>query len=154
MSKSTQIVSETSSSQIYLLFTSQTADDLSKGIFYSWGTNTEGAKQMNTTTTLPMTVKVSQNSKLDALLVKLSPATPWGERQIAARKLGSMRDSRALPVLLSTLLTDPFWMVRTAIIQALEMINDPAAIPTLKEVAHNDKFQVVRSYAAKAIERI
>lgn len=109
---------------------------------------------MNTTTTFPMTIKVSQNRKMDMLLAKLSPSTPWGERQSAARRLGSMRDSKALPVLLSALLTDPFWMVRTAIIQALEMINDPAAIPTLEEVARTDSFQIVRSYATKSVERI
>ena len=109
---------------------------------------------MNTTTAFPLTVKVSQNSKLDALLVKLSPATPWGERQNVAKRLGSMRNSKALPVLLSTLLTDPFWMVRTAIIQALIMIGDPAAIPTLEEVACRDSYQAVRSYATKAIQRL
>jgi HEAT repeat protein len=115
---------------------------------------TEGANEMNTSSTFPLSVKVSQNSKLDALLDKLSPVTSWGERQIAAKRLGNLRDSGALPVLLSVLLTDPFWMVRTAIIQALEMIDDPAAIPTLEEVARNDSFQVVRSYAAKAIQRL
>ena len=109
---------------------------------------------MNTTTTFPMTVKFSQKSNLEALLVKLSPATPWGERMNVAKKLGSLRDPDALPVLLRALLTDPFWMVRTAIIQALEMIGDPTAITTLEEVARNDNFQVVRSYATKAIERL
>jgi len=115
---------------------------------------TEGANEMNTITTFPLTVKVSANSKLEALLDKLSPATPWGDRQIAAKRLGSLRNPNALPVLLSALLTDPFWMVRTSIVQALEMIDDPTAIPTLEEVARSDKFQVVRSYAEKAIERL
>ena len=105
-------------------------------------------------TAYPLIIKISQTSKLHALLVKLSPTNPWGDRQMAAKRLGVLRDSRALPVLLSALLTDPFWMVRTAIIQSLIMIHDPAAIPTLKEVAKDDKFQVVRSHAAKAIERL
>jgi len=109
---------------------------------------------MNTTTSFPLTMKVSQNSKMDAFLVKFSPTTPWGERQLAAKKLGSMRNPEAIPVLLSALLTDSSWMVRTSIIQALEMIDDPAAIPTLEEVATSDDFQIVRSYAAKAIERL
>jgi HEAT repeat protein len=73
---------------------------------------------------------------------------------MAAKRLGSMRDPEAVPVLLQALLTDPFWMVRTSIIQALEMIGDPAAIPTLEEVARKDSFQVVRSYANKAIIRL
>ena len=109
---------------------------------------------MNTATTFPITVKVSKNNKLEALLVKLYPATPWGERQLAAKRLGSLHDPKALPMLLSALLTDPFWMVRTAIIQAIEMIDDPAAIPTLKEVMDNDDYQAVRSYAAKVVERL
>jgi len=65
-----------------------------------------------------------------------------------------MRNPEATPGLLAALPTDPFWMVRCAIIQALEMIGDPGAIPTLREVAKSDCFQVVRSYAAKAIERL
>jgi len=109
---------------------------------------------MKTITTLPLTVQVHPNRKMDGLQAELSPETSWGNRQIAAKKLGYMRDPEALPALLQTLLTDPFWMVRTAIIQALEMIGDPAAITTLEEIASNDSFQVVRSYAKKAIERL
>jgi HEAT repeat protein len=110
--------------------------------------------KMNTITTLPLTLQVHPNQKMEALLAELSPTISWGDRQIAARKLGNMRDPGALPALLQALPTDPFWMVRTAIIQALEMIGDPAAVPTLEEVAKNDRFQVVRSYAKKAIERL
>jgi len=109
---------------------------------------------MNTITTLPLTVQVHPNRKVDVLLAELSPRISWGNRQSAAKKLGYMRDPDALPALLQALLTDPFWMVRTAIIQALEMIGDPAAIPTLEEVANDDSFQVVRSHAKKAIERL
>jgi len=102
----------------------------------------------------PQVIETAPDRKLDALLAKLAPENPWGERQNAARKLGYMRDPGALPGLLAALPADPFWMVRCDIIQALEMIGDPGAIPTLREVAKNDGFQVVRSYAAKAIERL
>ena len=91
---------------------------------------------------------------IQALLSDLAPDTPWGERQVAAQKLGYMRNPAALPGLLAALPTDPFWMVRCAIIQALEMIDDPGAIPTPRQVEKNDDFQVVRAYAAKAIERL
>jgi len=49
-----------------------------------------------------------------------------------------MRNPEATPGLLAALPTDPFWMVRCAIIQALEMIGDPGAIPTLREVAKSN----------------
>ena len=65
-----------------------------------------------------------------------------------------MRNPDALSGLLDVLPTDPFWMVRCAIIQALERIGDPRAIPTLREIEKSDGFQVVRSYDAKAIERL
>jgi HEAT repeat protein len=88
------------------------------------------------------------------LVADLSPETPWGDRQNAARKLGYLGNPEALPGLLDALPDDNFWMVRCAIIQALERIGDPGAIPTLRQVASGDGFQVVRSYAAKAIERL
>jgi len=109
---------------------------------------------MKLMTAYSLSVQVHPDRNFDNLLSELSPETPWGKRQLAARKLGNMRDREALPMLLSVLLTDPFWMVRTAIIQALEMIGDPAAIPALEEAVKRDSFQVVRSYAAKAIERL
>jgi len=111
-------------------------------------------EKMNVLTDLPIAIEVQPDQKLDTLLATLTPDTPWGERQIAARKLGCMRNQEALPGLLAALPTDPFWMVRCAIIQALEMIGDPKAIPALREVAKNDAFQVVRAYATKAIERL
>lgn len=100
---------------------------------------------------LPLAVEVKTDDKMDRLLRNLSPDTPWGDRQIAAKKLGYMRSQEALPVLLDVLPTDPFWMVRCSMIQALERIGDPAAIPTLRKVAKSDRFQVVRSHAAKTI---
>ncbi len=112
------------------------------------------AYKLNTLTALPITIEIQPDRKLHPLLSALSPGTPWGQRQTAARKLGTMRSTAALPTLLAALPTDPFWMVRCAIIQALEMIGDPKAIPTLREIANNDGFQVVRSYAAKAIARL
>jgi len=113
--------------------------------------HTEVANRMNT---LPLELVVQPDIKLYKLLADLTPDTPWGERKIAAQKLGFMRNPEALPGLLSALPTDPFWMVRCAIIQALEMIGDPRAIPALHEVSVSDGFQVVRSYATKAIERL
>ncbi|MEA3438823.1 MAG: HEAT repeat domain-containing protein [Chloroflexota bacterium] len=117
---------------------------------------TEVADKMNIYTTWPwpLAVEVQPDRKLYKLLADLSPDTPWGDRQIAAKKIGYMRSPEALPGLLDALPDDPFWMVRCAIIQALEMIGDPGAIPTLREAAKNDGFQVVRSYAAKAVERL
>ncbi|MFC2042710.1 HEAT repeat domain-containing protein [Chloroflexota bacterium] len=112
------------------------------------------ADQMNTYRTLPLTLVVLPDIKLYKLLADLSPDTPWGNRKIAAEKLGSMRSPDSLPGLLDALPTDSFWMVRCAIIQALEKIGDPDAIPTLQEIENSDGFQVVRSYATKAIERL
>jgi HEAT repeat protein len=109
---------------------------------------------LNSFTSLPLVIEVEPDRKLGKLLSELSPDTPWGDRQIAAQKLGYMSSPEALLGLLDALPVDPFWMVRCAIIQALESIGDPAAIPTLREIAISDGFQVVRSYAAKAIERL
>ena len=105
-------------------------------------------------TTFPQIIEVQAEDELAALLDALSPHTPWGERQSAARKLGYKADPAALPALLDALPSDPFWMVRCAIIQALERIGDPSAIPTLQLISKGDRFQVVRSYAAKAIKRL
>ena len=116
--------------------------------------HSQAAVTMNGFGFFPAAVAIRPDGKMAKLLADLSPETPWGERQIAARKLGCLRSSEALPGLLEALPDDPFWMVRCAIIQALEMIGDPEAIPTLWEVASSDGFQVVRSYAVKAIERL
>lgn len=67
-------------------------------------------------------------------------------------KLEYKRNSEALPGLLAVLLTDPFWMVRCAIIQVLEVIGEPGVISMLLEVTRDDGFRVVRAYAAKVIE--
>jgi HEAT repeat protein len=103
---------------------------------------------------VPREVATIPDPKVEKLLADLSPDRDWGRREIAAQKLGYMRSQEGVPGLLNALPSDPFWMVRCAIIQALEMIGDPKAIPTLQEVANKDGFQVVRSYAAKAIERL
>lgn len=105
-------------------------------------------------TEFPLVVEVLDDPELAKLVANLSPETPWANRQNAARKLGYMHSQEAVPALLAALPTDPFWMVRCAIIQALELIGDPAAIPTLQAAAVSDSFQVVRSYAAKTIERL
>lgn len=114
----------------------------------------EVAEKKNSFPPLPLAVGIQPDLKLYNLLADLSPDTPWGDRQIAARKIGDMHSPEALPGLKEALLVDSFWMVRCAIIQALEKIGDPGAIPTLLDVAKSDSFQVVRSYAAKAIERL
>ena len=107
---------------------------------------------------LASVIQVVEDSAIKTNLVdltsELSGDIPWSIRQAAARKLGNIGDSRALPKLIDTLPGDAFWMVRQAIIQALEKIGDVRAIPALEVVAENDSFAVVRSYAAKAIERI
>jgi HEAT repeat protein len=113
----------------------------------------EVVDQINTYWT-PSLELVVPDIKMYKLLADLSPDTPWGERKIAAHRLGSMRSPEALPGLLDALPADPFWMVRCAIIQALEMIGDSGAIPTLREIANSDGFYIVRSHAAKAIERL
>lgn len=87
-------------------------------------------------------------------LADLSPETPWGNRQAAAKNLGNLRNPAAVPDLLNALQQDKFWKVRCAIIQALEKIADPRAVPVLIRVSQADSFQVVRSYAANAVERL
>jgi len=114
----------------------------------------EVVNEINIAATLPPVSEGQADQKLQALLAGLSPENSWGDREIAAKRLGYLRSREALPVLLSALQTDSFWMVRCAIIQALERIDDPEAIPTLRAVAKNDGFHVVREYAEKAIERI
>ncbi len=114
----------------------------------------EVAEQKNSFPPLPLVLGVQLDPKSYNLLTDLSPETPWGDRQIAAKKMGDMRSIEAVSGLLAALQVDNFWMVRCAIIQALEKIGDPSAIPTLVEVAKSDSFQVVRSYATKAIERL
>ena len=103
---------------------------------------------------LPIAVVEYLDPKVEKYLAQLSPDTPWGDRQIAAKRLGSLRSNAALPGLLFALLSDNFWMVRCSIIQALEKIGDPGAIQVLEDVAKSDGFQVVQSYATKAIERL
>jgi len=110
--------------------------------------------RIHTLADLLIAVEDQPEPKIKTLLADLTPDTPWGQRQIAAKRLGHLRSTESVPGLLATLPVDPFWMVRCAIIQALEMIGDPGAIPILQEVAMNDDFQVVRSYATKAIERL
>jgi hypothetical protein len=160
----------------FLLFPSQKADDPALKMLYSEDTHertgimvlVKGKPEMLQTDTLqyrqtvpqldvyssPPALVVQPDIKLYALLADLSPERPWGERKMAAKKLGYLRDPDAVPGLLDALPSDPFWMVRCAIIQALEMIGDRSVLPTLLEVAENDGFQVVRSHAAKAIQRL
>jgi HEAT repeat protein len=105
-------------------------------------------------TTLPIATGPGLKPEIEGLLNQLAPDTPWGERRLAAQRLGNLRDRRAVPALVNALPGDTFWMVRCAMIQALEKIGDPLAVPTLQDVEKNDAFQVVRAYAGKAVERI
>ena len=112
------------------------------------------ADLINAFITSPIKAEIQPDRELNELLVDLSPDTSWGDRQIAAKKIGCLSNPEALPGLLDALPADPFWMVRCAIIQALVRIDDPRAIPTLQKIETSDGFQVVRSHAAKAIERL
>lgn len=105
-------------------------------------------------TEYPLFIEEKSDPKVAHLLKDLSPKTAWGDREIAAKKLGNLRNANALTGLLDALLIDNFWMVRCAIIQALEKIGDARAVPVLSAVAEQDGFQVVRSYAAKVVERL
>ena len=116
--------------------------------------NPQVVEQLNPFIAFPTVVEVQIDPEVSRLLANLSPQTPWGERQLAAKKLGSLRNPQALPGMLAALAVDPFWMVRSAIIQALVMIGDPGAIPALQEVAVGDNFQAVRSHAAKAVVKL
>jgi len=116
--------------------------------------NQEVMDPLGSFASVQVATEVQINDKAKELLAQLSPGISWGDRQMAARELGYMRCSEAVPALLNALPNDAFWMVRCAIIQALERIGDPGVIPTLRNVAERDCFQVVRSYAAKAIERL
>jgi len=116
--------------------------------------HTEVFQKMNPFWELPVTNKVQPDTKVKQLLADLSPDVSWGDRQMAARKLGTLGCPEAVPGLLEVLPADSFWMVRCAIIQALERIGDAGAIPALRDLAETDGFQVVRSYAAKAVERL
>ena len=114
----------------------------------------EAVEEIQAFTTFPLSIEVLPGRDIETLIANLSPQVPWGQRQRAAKRLGSKKALAAVPALLKVLPTDPFWMVRCAVIQALERIGDPNAIPTLQKVVQNDSFQVVRSYAVKAIERL
>lgn len=109
---------------------------------------------LNQHLTFPIAIEAQPDQKENQLLADLSPDMPWETRKIAAQKLGDQQSPKALQGLVDALRTDPFWMVRCAIIQALERIGDPSVIATLQEVAKADSFQIVRSYAAKANERL
>jgi len=115
---------------------------------------TQIVESMNPYIAFPVTVEIQPDPEVAQLLADLTPNTPWGERQVAARRLGCLRNPDALPGLLAALQEDKFWIVRCSIIQALVMIGEPNAVPTLCEVAEKDGFQVVRSHAAKAVQRL
>jgi len=84
---------------------------------------TEVKYQPNIFLTQALEKAVQPDPELRRLLAELSADTPWGVRQMAAKRLGCMRSSDALPGLTAALASDPFWMVRCAVIQALEMID-------------------------------
>jgi HEAT repeat protein len=102
----------------------------------------------------PLDEAIQIDGNTAQLLSELEPSVPWGKRQAAARKIGYLLCSDAVPALTAALTKDPFWMVRCSIIQALEKIGDPRAVGVLIYVAEQDSFQVVRAHAEKAIQRI
>jgi HEAT repeat protein len=116
--------------------------------------NPEIADQISVGFVLSPALEAQPEPEIAALMDKLSPSVSWGERQSAARKLGRMHCLAAVPALMAVLPSDPYWMVRCAIVQALQMIGDRSAVPLLEEVAIRDRYQAVRSYAAKAVERL
>jgi HEAT repeat protein len=104
--------------------------------------------------TWPLAAYLEVDFLASQMLADLSPDVPWDVRKGTAKRLGDCGGVLAVQGLLEHLPSDPFWMVRCAIIQALERIGDPQAIPTLKKVAKNDRFRIVQSYATKAIQRL
>jgi hypothetical protein len=46
------------------------------------------ADKENKFPTFPPVIKAQPDRELETLLANLAPDTPWGERQIAAKKLG------------------------------------------------------------------
>lgn len=113
-------------------------------------------QQMTSSMKIDLTaVEVSQpDLELANLIAGLDPSNSWGDRQMAAKKLGNLRNAEAVPALLYTLTTDRFWMVRSAIIHALIMIGDREAVPALMQVSETDEFMTVRSYAVKAVAKL
>ena len=78
----------------------------------------EAANKTNVFTAFPQVLETHPERELDALLANLTHDTPWGERQIAARKLGYMREQEALPGLLAALPTNSqrtSWMEKALI---------------------------------------
>lgn len=103
---------------------------------------------------MPVMMEVGYDPHVSSLIANLDPTNPWGERKEAADQLGNLGNLNAVQALAEALPTDPFWMVRTAIIQALEKLGDRKVIITLNHVAETDPFNVVRAYAARAVARI
>ena len=53
----------------------------------------------NLFTTLPLADEIRPNQELENLLSNFSPETPCGDRQVAAKKIGSTLNPEALPAL-------------------------------------------------------
>ena len=83
--------------------------------------------------------RVRESAAVDALIAALndeadrSPDGGYPLRRNAARALGKLEDSRAVPALIECLGCSDFY-VREAAAQALEMLGDPASIPALIEL--------------------
>ncbi len=80
----------------------------------------------------------------------------WKEkRREAARELGRLGDTRAVPVLVEVVKTEKFDIIAEIAIEALGRLGDERAVPALREVYHDtsrDKY--VREAAATAMRRI
>ena len=59
-------------------------------------------------TIYPISEEIQLDPEVQRIACNLSQDKPWGERKLAAQKLGRTRKKEAVPWLLSVLSTDPF----------------------------------------------
>ncbi len=78
--------------------------------------NPQIAEKLNPFIHFPTGADIHKDPKVVALLVDHSPDTLRGERQMAARKYGNLRNPVALPALSASLGTFTFWLMRCIII--------------------------------------
>jgi len=116
-----------------------------------------------TTTLLAPTAAWAQEDDRVADLIELVRKRPSGkdrdawrdERRDAARELGTLGDSRAVPVLIQIVKTEQFDAVGEIAIVSLGKLGDEQAIPVLQEVADDssrDRF--VRKAARSALAKL
>lgn len=74
-------------------------------------------------------------------------------RRSAVLTLGHLSDEAVVPILCSTLITDPDWQVRRNAAQALDLHAAPKAIPALISAMADDHWQV-RKFTARALQGV